>query len=76
MQYVRDYAYRAITEEQFIAGHQILSKKILDLTSRIYEGHWEYGVSQETDQQFDDLTELCRRIWEKESKAWLALAKA
>ena len=75
-QYVCDYAYRAITEEQFITGHRVLSKRILDLTCRIYEGHWEYGVSQETDQQFDDLTELCRRIWSKESNAWLALAKA
>ena len=74
-QYVCDYTYRAITGEQFITGHQVLSKRILDLASRIYEGHWEYGVSQETDQQFDDLTELCRRIWGKECKAWLTLAK-
>jgi hypothetical protein len=53
-----------------------LSLPVQDLASRIYEGHWEYGVSHKADQQFDDQTVLYRRIWEKESRAWLSLAKA
>lgn len=74
---LRDLAHNGITEQQFVEEHVALADRILELAkARLYEGHWEYGVSQEVDQQFDDLTELCRRIWSKESKAWVTLAKA
>lgn len=74
--YLREFAQQYITEQQFIDEHHVLAERILDLAGRIYEGHWAHGVSEETDQQFYDLTEFCRRIWLKESKAWVALAKA
>lgn len=74
---LRDFAHTGITEQQFVEQHIALADRILELAkARIYEGHWEYGVSSVVDQQFDDLTELCRRIWDKESKAWITLAKA
>ena len=72
---LQQFAYQEITPEQLIHKHQILADRLKDLAERIYEGHWEYGVSRETDRQLDDLTELCRRIWIKESKAWLGLAR-
>lgn len=71
-QYVQSY----IADHHFKEIHYKLAAHIRELAGRMYEGHWEYGVSQEVDQQFDDLTELCRRIWQKESKAWITLAKA
>ena len=56
--------------------HVALADRIIELAkARVYEGHWEYGVSRAVDRQFDDLTELCRRIWSKENKAWVKLAK-
>lgn len=74
---LRDFAHNCITEQQFVEEHIALADRILELAKgRVYEGHWEYGVSSEVDQQFNDLTELCRRIWSKESKAWVTLAKA
>ena len=74
--YIRDFAYQDIAVQQFIQAHQDLAIRILELAGRIYEGHWAHGVSKETDQQFYDLTEFCRRIWLKESQAWVALARA
>lgn len=74
--YLSRFAQQYITEQRFIDEHRVLAERILELTGRIYEGHWAYGVSEETDQQFYDLTEFCRHIWLKESKAWVALAKA
>lgn len=74
--YLREFSQQYITEQRFIDEHRVLAERILELTGRIYEGHWAYGVSEETDQQFYDLTEFCRHIWLKESKAWVALAKA
>ena len=74
--YLREFAQQYITEQRFIDEHRVLAERILELAGRIYEGHWAHGVSKETDQQFYDLTEFCRRIWLKESKAWVALAKA
>ncbi|WP_252152458.1 hypothetical protein [Acinetobacter terrae] len=74
---LRDFAHKGITEQQFVDQHVALADRILELAKdRLYEGHWEYGVSSTVDRQFDDLTELCRRIWSKESKAWVTLAKA
>jgi len=70
------FAYNSMTEEQFRHEQYCLAKNIFELAERVYEGHWEYGISRETDKQFNDLTELCRRIWDKESKAWITLAKA
>ena len=70
------FAHMSVTEQQFVEEHIALADRMLELAkARVYEGHWEYGVSLEVDQQFDDLTELCRRIWTKESKAWITLAK-
>src|SRR5690606_5070061 len=74
---LQDFGHDQITEQQFVKEHVALADRMLELAkARVYEGHWEYGVSSEVDQQFNDLTELCRRIWSKESKAWLTLAKA
>mgnify|MGYP001611812552 CR=1 FL=1 len=74
---LRDFVHMNITEQQFVDQHVALAGRILELAKdRLYEGHWEYGVSSAVDRQFDDLTELCRRIWSKESKAWVTLAKA
>ena len=73
---ISQYAQRYITDHDFKEIHDKLAAQIRELASRIYEGHWAYGVSQEADQQFDDLTELCRRIWQRDSKAWITLAKA
>lgn len=74
---LRDFVHMNITEQQFVNQHVALAGQILELAKdRLYEGHWEYGVSSAVDRQFDDLTELCRRIWSKESKAWVTLAKA
>lgn len=70
------YGNEQMTEALLAETHKILAEKIQELADcRLYEGHWEYGVSDEADQQFDDLTELCRRIWTKESKAWGSLAR-
>ena len=70
------FAHMSVTEQQFVEEHIALADRMLELAkARVYEGHWEYGVSLEVDQQFDDLTELCRRIWAKESKAWITLAR-
>ena len=74
---LQDFGHDQITEQQFVKEHVALADRMLELAkARVYEGHWEYGVSSEVDQQFNDLTELCRRIWSKESKAWLTLARA
>lgn len=74
---LRDFAHDEITEQQFVEEHIALADRMLQLAkARLYEGHWEYGVSSAVDRQFDDLTELCRRIWSKENKAWVKLAKA
>lgn len=73
---LRQYAYNGILETDFKEIHHELASRIKELVGRIYEGHWAYGGSREADQQFDELTELCRRIWDKESKAWITLAKA
>lgn len=70
-----EYADNGLSETKFKEIHAELAPHMKELADRVYEGHWEYGVSQEVDQQFDDLTELCRRIWDKESKAWVGLAK-
>ncbi|WP_333640179.1 hypothetical protein TQH59_09595 [Acinetobacter johnsonii] len=71
------YSNEEMPEALFVEIHKNLAEKIQELADcRLYEGHWEYGVASEVDQQFNDLTELCRRIWSKESKAWLTLAKA
>jgi len=71
------FAHMSVTEQQFVEEHIALADRILELAkARLYEGHWEYGVSSAVDRQFDDLTELCRRIWSKENKAWVKLAKA
>ena len=73
---LQKFAHDEIIERQFVEEHVALADRIFELAkARVYEGHWEYGVSLEVDQQFDDLTELCRRIWTKESKAWITLAK-
>ena len=73
---LQKFAHDEIIEQQFVEEHVALADRIFELAkARVYEGHWEYGVSLEVDQQFDDLTELCRRIWAKESKAWITLAK-
>ncbi|WP_227542998.1 hypothetical protein [Acinetobacter indicus] len=73
---LRDFAHDEITEQQFVEEHIALADRMLELANaRVYEGHWEYGGSREADRQFHDLTELCRRIWTKESKAWITLAK-
>ena len=73
---LRDFAHNGITEQQFVEEHIALADRMLELANaRVYEGHWEYAGSREADQQFHDLTELCRRIWSKESKAWITLAK-
>lgn len=73
---LRDFAHDEITEQQFVEEHIALADRMLELANaRVYEGHWEYGGSREADRQFHDLTELCRRIWTKESKAWIILAK-
>lgn len=70
------YDNEQMSEALLAETHKILAEKIQELADcRLYEGHWEYGVSDAVDQQFDDLTELCRRIWTKESKAWVNLAK-
>lgn len=69
------FTYRSMTDEQLIAEYWELAERMMDLAGRVYEGHWKYGLSEEADQQFDDLTELCRRIWAKESKAWVNLAR-
>lgn len=37
------FSYRSMTEEQFIAEHRDLAKRIMDLAGRVYEGHWAYG---------------------------------
>ena len=71
-----EYSQGYISEDSLIETHYKLAEKMRELTERVYEGHWEYGVSGAVDRQFDDLTELCRRIWLKENKAWLNLAKA
>ena len=42
----------------------------------IYKGHWAYGVSQETDQQFEGFTEFLRTVWYRERKSGLTLARA
>ena len=73
---LRHFSQDYISEDFLIETHYKLAEKMCELTERVYEGHWEYGVASEVDQQFNDLTELCRRIWSKESKAWLTLAKA
>ena len=73
---LRHFSQDYISEDSLIETHYKLAEKMCELTERVYEGHWEYGVASEVDQQFNDLTELCRRIWSKESKAWLTLAKA
>lgn len=73
---LRHFSQDYISEDSLIETHYKLAEKMCELTERVYEGHWEYGIASEVDQQFDDLTELCRRIWSKESKAWLTLAKA
>lgn len=74
---LQEYAHTGMTAQQFVEQHFALANRILELVKdRVYEGHWEYGVSSTVDLQFDDVTELCRRIWFKESKAWVALAKA
>ena len=63
------FAHMSVTEQQFVEEHIALADRILELAkARLYEGHWEYGVSSAVDRQFDDLTELCRRIWSKENK--------
>ena len=73
---LRDFAHNGITEQQFVEEHIALADRMLELANaRVYEGHWEYAGSREADQQFHDLTELCRRIWSKESKAWITLAR-
>ena len=73
---LQDFGHDQITEQQFVKEHVALADRMLELAkARVYEGHWEYGVSSEVDQQFNDLTELCRRIWFKESKAWITLAR-
>ena len=73
---LRDFAHNGITEQQFVEEHIALADRMLELANaRVYEGHWEYAGSREADQQFHDLTELCRRIWTKESKAWITLAR-
>ena len=73
---LQDFGHDQITEQQFVKEHIALADRMLELAkARVYEGHWEYGVSLEVDQQFDDLTELCLRIWAKESNAWVKLAK-
>ncbi|WP_286860981.1 MULTISPECIES: hypothetical protein [Acinetobacter] len=73
---LRDFAHNGITEQQFVEEHIALADRMLELANaRVYEGHWEYGGSRAADRQFHDLTELCRRIWTKESKAWITLAK-
>jgi len=70
------YGNEHMSEASLIEIHKKLAEKIRELVDcRLYEGYWEFGVSQEADQQFDDLTELCRRIWTKESKAWVSLAR-
>ena len=74
---LQKFAHDEITEQQFVEEHIALADRMLELANaRVYEGHWEYGGSREADRQFHDLTELCRRIWTKESKAWITLAKA
>ena len=73
---LRAFAHNGITEQQFVEEHIALADRMLELANaRVYEGHWEYAGSREADQQFHDLTELCRRIWSKESKAWITLAR-
>lgn len=73
---LQDFGHDQITEQQFVKEHVALADRMLELAkARVYEGHWEYGISSEVDQQFNDLTELCRRIWFKESKAWITLAR-
>lgn len=70
------YGNDRMSKALFDDTHNKLSEKMRELADhRIYEGYWEYGVSEQADQQFHDLTELCRRIWTKESKAWLNLAR-
>ncbi|WP_174493965.1 hypothetical protein [Acinetobacter sp. Marseille-Q1623] len=70
------YNNEEMSEALLVEIHKNLAEKIQELADcRLYEGHWEYGLSEEVDQQFDDLTELCRRIWLKENKACLSLAK-
>lgn len=73
---LRHFSQDYISEDSLIETHYKLAEKMCELTERVYEGHWEYGVSSAVDRQFDDLTELCRRIWSKENKAWVKLAKA
>lgn len=72
---LREYSQDYISKDSLIETHYKLAEKMSELTERVYEGHWEYGVASEVDQQFDDLTEFCRRIWDRESKAWLSLAR-
>ena len=73
---LQKFAHDEIIEQQFVEEHVALADRIFELAkARVYEGHWEYGVSRAVDRQFDDLTELCRRIWSKENKAWVKLAK-
>jgi hypothetical protein len=60
LQYI---ALTGMTESQFVDEHFALANRILELAKdRVYEGHWEYGISPAVDQQFDDLTELCRHL--------------
>lgn len=74
------YLLLSSTQNEFVAlvrqRFTAFAMQISEIAERIYEGHWAYGQSSEADAQFDDMTEFCRRIWQKENKAWLNLAKA
>ena len=70
-----EFAHARISEVVLVDSHKQLALRIKDIAGRIYEGHWAYGISEETNQQFDDLTEFLRRVWLKENKVWLALAR-